>query len=52
MVWEENKVKPLGIMIDNELIFDSHILNICSKANKKFSVLHRLKKISTAKDTL
>ena len=35
MVWEENKVKHLGITIENELIFDSHILNICSKANKK-----------------
>ena len=44
MVWEESKVKHLGITIDNELIFDSHILNICSKANKKVSVLCRLKK--------
>ena len=44
MVWEESKVKHLGITIDNELIFDSHILNICSKANKKLSVLCRLKK--------
>ena len=35
MVWEENKVKLLGITIDNEVKFDSHILNICSKANKK-----------------
>ena len=35
MVWEENKVKLLGITMDNELIFDSHILNICSKTNKK-----------------
>ena len=52
MVCEENKVKLLGIKIDNELIFDSHILNICSKANKKLSVLCRLKKISTANDTL
>ena len=29
MVWEENKVKLLGITIDNEVKFDSHILNIC-----------------------
>ena len=34
MVWEENKVKLLGITIDNELIFDSHILNIYSKAKE------------------
>ena len=32
MVWEENKVKLLGIARDNELKFDSHILNICWKA--------------------
>ena len=44
MVWEENKVKHLGITIENKLIFDSHILNICSKANEKLSVLCRLKK--------
>ena len=42
MVWEENEVKHLGITIDNELMFDSHILNICSKANKKLSVLCRI----------
>ena len=35
MVWEENKVKLLGITKDNELVFDSYILNKCSKANKK-----------------
>ena len=29
MVQEENKVKLSGITIDNELIFDSHISNIC-----------------------
>ena len=38
MVWEENKVKLIGITINNELKFDSYILNICSKANKKFNV--------------
>ena len=30
--------------MDNKLIFDSHILNIYSKANKKLSVLCKLKK--------
>ena len=44
MVWEENKVKLLGITIDTELIVYSNILNICSKANKKLGVLCRLKK--------
>ena len=31
----ENKVKILGITIDNELTFDAHILNICLKAYDK-----------------
>ena len=52
MVWEGSKVILLGITINYELIFDSHILNICSKANKKLSVLCRLKKVSTVKGTL
>ena len=47
MVWEENKVKLLGIAIDNELIFYSHIMNICSKANKKLGVLCRLKNFNS-----
>ena len=48
MVQEENKVKFSRITIDNELIFDSHISNICSKADKKISILCRLKNISAA----
>ena len=36
-VWGENKVKLLGITIDNELKYDSHVLNTCSKANKDSS---------------
>ena len=48
MVWEENKVRLLGITIDNELKIDSYILNICPKANKKLiSFLCRLKSISS-----
>ena len=47
MVWEENKVKLLETTIDHELKFDSHILNKCSKVNKKLSVLCRLKNILT-----
>ena len=45
MVWEENKVKLFEKTIDNELTFDSHILNICLKANKKSNVLCKLKNI-------
>ena len=52
MVWEENKVKLLEKTIDNELKFDSHILNICLKANKKSNILWKLKNISIAKNAL
>ena len=34
MVLEENEVKPLGIKTNSKLKFDSHISNVCSKANK------------------
>ena len=42
MVLDENEIKLLGITIDNELIFDSHISTIYSKANKKLSILCKL----------
>ena len=45
MIWEDNKVKFLGITMDNKLKLDSHVLNICLKANKKLSALCRLKNI-------
>ena len=35
-IWEDNEVKLLGITIDNSLKFDTHINNICTKANQKF----------------
>ena len=34
MVWEENRANILGKIINNELIFNSHNLNICWIANK------------------
>ena len=46
-IWEEKEVMLLGINIDNELKFDQHISNICSKANKNLSVLCRMKNILT-----
>ena len=46
MVWEENKVKLIGITINNELKFDSYILNICSKAKKNLIFLFGIKNIS------
>ena len=38
-------VKLLGVSIDRELKFDTHISNICSVANKKLCALKRLTKI-------
>ena len=39
IVWESNDVKLLGITVDNNLKFDKHVSNICSKANRKLSAL-------------
>ena len=46
LVWEGNYVKLLGITLDNDLKFDKHVSNTCSKANRKlkdqtFKVLNR-----------
>ena len=38
MVQKEKKVKLSGITVENELIFDNLISNICLKADKKLSV--------------
>ena len=35
LVWESNNVKLLGITLDNNLKFDEHVSNICSKAMRK-----------------
>ena len=43
MVQKEKKVKLSGITVENELIFDSLISNICLKADKKLSVWVDLK---------
>ena len=44
-IWEDNEVKLLGVTIDNRLNFDTHINNICKKANQKLSVLSRMRHI-------
>ena len=44
MMWENRTVKLLGITIDNELKFDEHLTNICIKANRKLTVLTRMRK--------
>ena len=46
-LWENNKVKLLGVTTGNKLKFDSHIANIYFKTNKKLSVLSRLASLLT-----
>ena len=36
-IWKSSEVKLLVVTIDNKLKFDSHISNICFKANPKLS---------------
>ena len=43
-IWESKTVKLLGITIDNELKFDEHISNVYMKAQRKLTVLMRMKK--------
>ena len=42
-IWKSRTVKLLGIAIDNELKFDAYIGNVSKKAQKKFTVLTRIK---------
>ena len=48
-IWESDYVKLLGINIDRSLKFDFHMLNVCSKANRKLTILSRIFKFSTFK---
>jgi len=41
-IWESQSVKLLGINIDNQLKFDSYVLEIYSKANRRLSALARI----------
>ena len=45
LIWESRTIKLLGTTIDNELKFDVHISNICKKAQRKLTILMRLKKL-------
>ena len=42
LIWESNDDKLLGITIDRDLKFDTHVLKLCSKANQKLSTLSRM----------
>ena len=41
IIWESNEVKLLGINIDRNLSFETHITNICKKANAKLTAIAR-----------
>ena len=43
--WEDNELKPLVTTINNSFKFDTHINNICTKANEKLSGLSRIRNI-------
>ena len=42
-IWESKTVRLLGITIDNELKFDGYINKVCKKAQRKLTVLSRIK---------
>ena len=41
-IWESNKQKLLGVIIDRNLNFDEYVFDLCKKAGRKLSVLARL----------
>ena len=41
-IWESESHKLLGIDIDRQLKFDSHVFSLCKKAGKKLSALSRI----------
>ena len=48
-IWESKSVKLLGITIDKELKFDKYVDKIFSKANRKLSVLSRMRSFLSAR---
>ena len=40
-IWESNKQKLLGVVIDRNLNFNEYDFNLCRKADRKLSVLVR-----------
>lgn len=45
IIWESHQEKLLGLTIDKELKFDTHLYQICKKASAKVTALARLVKI-------
>ena len=46
-IWESEKQKLFGIVIDRNLRFDEYILSQCKKAGTELSVLGRICKLMT-----
>ena len=42
MIWEQNKVKLLGVNIDSKLSFNDHVASICVKSGRKLTALTRI----------
>ena len=45
MIWESSEEKLLGITIDKNLNFNSHLSNLCRKVGQKVSALARVSKL-------
>ena len=46
-IWDSNYVKLLGINIDRSLKIDFHMPKVCSKANRRLTILSRMFKFLT-----
>ena len=49
LLWEENSVKLLGLIIDSELTFNNYVQMICKKASQKLTAIVRLANIISEK---
>ena len=45
LIWEENAVKLLGLIIDSGLTFNNHVKAICKKASQKLTAILRMANI-------
>ena len=45
LIWESSEEKLLGLTIDKNLKFNTHVSNICKKASQKVSALARVAKL-------
>ena len=45
LIWEENAVKLLGLIIDSGLTFNNHVKAICKKASQKLTAIIRMANI-------